>query len=163
MDRVRLAESERRDLRVELLAVARDHLVGSFHDAEGSPQRTAGRIGERLSRGEDGLLPDDARSFDLFDVPGAVGDDPVAGGGVGGDGSGAYWDSPRTLRPGVTASDVNMRINDATSRGTRRTRAAEHAEHGPRNTRNTLNTGRGTRGTRRTWAAEHAEHAEHGP
>src|SRR6266540_4067182 len=73
MNRVRFAQREGCDLRVELLAVARDHLIGPFHDPEWRVERAARRICERFARSQDRLLADDARSLDLLDVPGTVG------------------------------------------------------------------------------------------
>jgi hypothetical protein len=87
---VGFAERDGGDLRVEALAERRDHLVGSFEDAERRRQRPPGRVLERLARRECRLLADDAWTADLVDVPRAVGDDPVAREQL--DGLGAFVD-----------------------------------------------------------------------
>src|SRR5439155_422486 len=59
-------------------AVGAVHLVGAAHLAARRLQHTAARVLEVLAGAEERLLPDDAGAADLFDLPVAVGDDPVA-------------------------------------------------------------------------------------
>ena len=79
MHGVGFAEGKRSNLRVETISVLRDHLVGAFHHAERRRERTTGCVLERFSCLQGGLLSDNARSADFFDVAGTIGDDPMSG------------------------------------------------------------------------------------
>jgi hypothetical protein len=71
-------ETEGGDFYVEAVAVGTDHLVGASHLTCGGLQRAPGGVFEALTRGERGLLTDDARTFHFLDVVEGVCDDPVA-------------------------------------------------------------------------------------
>ena len=77
VERVGLSEGEGGDLRIELLAVLGDHLVGSVHGPKRGVEGAAGGVAERLAGPEDRLLADDARSADVLLLTLGVGDDPV--------------------------------------------------------------------------------------
>ena len=85
MDGVRLAQRERRNLRVEAGAGLRDHLIRPLHDAEGRTERTPGRVLEGISRRQRRLFADDARATNFLDLTGAVGDDPMPANQLHGD------------------------------------------------------------------------------
>jgi hypothetical protein len=72
------SESERRNLDVEVLTRARDHLIAPFHLADIGGQGTTRGVLEALTGFENRLLANDSGALDLFDLAIAVGDDPVA-------------------------------------------------------------------------------------
>ena len=78
MNRAGLAQHEFGDLRVELVASCRDHLIGALHRAEGRGERAPRCVLERIAWLDHRLIADDSVAPDLFDLPGRVADDPVS-------------------------------------------------------------------------------------
>ena len=77
VDRIRFREGEGGDPDVEALPGLGHHLIRALHDAEWRGQGAPRGVLERLARAQRGLLSHDPGAADLFDVPGAIGDDPV--------------------------------------------------------------------------------------
>ena len=75
---VGLPKLKQTHLGLESRSILSAHLVSSTHGAKRRGEWTAGRVLERLSRPECGLLPDDARTVHLFRLSRGVEDQPVA-------------------------------------------------------------------------------------
>jgi hypothetical protein len=71
-------ERERRDRRVELHAVVREHLVGALHRADRRFQYGAARVAEALAGHQVRLLADHALAAHLLHLAVRIGDEPVA-------------------------------------------------------------------------------------
>src|SRR3954466_6472473 len=75
---VGFVEGERRDLDIEMMIGAGDHLVSAAHHAGRRLERAPRRVLEGFAGTEDRLLADDAWPFEFLDVSGRVRDHPVA-------------------------------------------------------------------------------------
>src|SRR5437016_1754558 len=71
-------EGKGRDVRQEMLAALRLHLVIADHEAGRGRQRAAAGVFNALARFEHRLLADNPRPAYFFEVPTAVGDPPMA-------------------------------------------------------------------------------------
>src|SRR5690606_27964783 len=69
---------EGRDRDVEQPAVLAHHLVRADHDARRGAERTAGRVGERLTGGNDGRLSNHTRPSHLVRLADGIGNAPDA-------------------------------------------------------------------------------------
>ena len=77
VNRVRLAQCERRDLGVEFFPGGGHHLVGAVHRPERRCEWAPGCVFERLTELECGLLTDHPEPLDLLEVVVPIGDGPV--------------------------------------------------------------------------------------
>jgi hypothetical protein len=74
---VRHGERERRDHRVELFAVRRDHLIAALHRTDVGLQRTEARVLERTAGRQHRLFAHHSRTGDALHFTFRVGDDPL--------------------------------------------------------------------------------------
>src|SRR5450755_582811 len=77
VDAISRLEGKWRDVDIEPSSVRPNHLIGAVHHSHGGLQRAPGRIFERLSRRQGGLLSDDPGSINLFDVVERIRNDPM--------------------------------------------------------------------------------------
>jgi len=78
VDRVRLAQLEEANLRLEARSVFATHLVGPRHRAEGRREGAARGVFEGLPGVQDRLLAHHSRAVHLFGLSSGIEDQPVA-------------------------------------------------------------------------------------